>query len=117
MLIFTLLAQANRVFGTINNPLSRSYGDVSGFGPFLSNILRIIFVAAGIYALINFIMAGYQYMQAGGDSKQLAAAWAKIWQTLLGLLVIVSSFALAALFGHLIFGSAGYILNPVLQGP
>ncbi len=109
---------AKDIVGTITNPLSSSYGGVNaGLIPFFTNILRLVFVGAGIYALVNLIIAGFQYMSAGGDTKLLTAAWARIWQTLLGLVIIVGSFALAALFGYLIFGDAGYILNPVIYGP
>lgn len=108
---------ARDIVGIITNPL-KSYGDFNiGIVLFFSNILRLVFVVAGIYALLNFIIAGYQYMTAGGDTKALTAAWNRIWQTLLGLIIIVGSFALAALFGYLIFGNAMFILNPKIYGP
>lgn len=115
-------AAVGDVVGTIDpGDTFKPYGDVTtqgkGFALFFSNILRLVFVAAGIYALVNLITAGYQYMTAGGDTKALAAAWARIWQTLLGLVIIVGSFALSALFGYLIFGDAGFILNPKVYGP
>lgn len=115
-------APSQPLFGTIENPLPK-YGGLEstaatgGIVLLFSNILRLIFVAAGIYAFVNFIVAGFQYIQAGGDTKALAAAWDRIWQSLLGLVIIVGSFALAALFGYLIFGDAGYILNPKIYGP
>jgi hypothetical protein len=84
---------------------------------FLTNILRLVFVVAGIYAFINFILAGFQYMSAAGDAKALAAAWNRIWNSLLGLILVVGSFALAALFSQLIFGKADFILNPTIYGP
>lgn len=108
---------AKDIVGNITSPLPLDYQPLTGITLFFSNILRLMFVAAGIYALLNFILAGYQYMSAGGDSKALGHAWARIWQTLLGLIFIVGSFALAALFGYLIFGNAGYILNPAVYGP
>jgi hypothetical protein len=83
----------------------------------LTNILRLVFVVAGIYAFINFILAGFQYMGAGGDAKAMNAAWSRIWQSMMGLVLIVGSFALAALFSQLFFGDASFILNPKLYGP
>lgn len=118
-LIQKVYADATGIVGTIDpGPALKPYGNVGpGVGQFFTNILRLVFVGAGIYALINLIVAGFTYMQAGGDTKMLAAAWARIWQTLLGLVIIVGSFALAALFGYVIFGDAGFMLNPVIYGP
>jgi hypothetical protein len=112
---------ADTIVGKITNPLAKSYGNYNdptgGIIGLFTNLLRLVFVVAGIYALINFIIAGYQYMSAAGDAKALTAAWGRIWQTLLGLIIVVGSFALAALFGYLIFGDAGFILRPSIYGP
>lgn len=110
---------ASDIVGTITNPINTGYPGVANGGliMFFSNILRLLFVGAGIYALLNFIMGGFGFMSAGGDAKKVSEAWSKIWQTLMGLVFIVGSFALAALFGQLIFGKADYILNPVIYGP
>ena len=51
-------------------------------------------------------------MSAGEDAKKVAGAWAKIWQSLLGLAIAAGSFVLAAIFGQLIFGQWDFILNP-----
>ncbi|MBI4065071.1 hypothetical protein HY409_01750 [Candidatus Gottesmanbacteria bacterium] len=120
-----VFAQASGVVGSVKNDLLPSVyqspfstGSVQGgLILFLTNILRLVFVGASIYAFFNLIIAGFQYMTAGGDVKLLGQAWARIWQTLLGLLIIAGSFALAALFGYLIFGDAGFILNPKIYGP
>lgn len=111
----------DQVIGTVTNPLPGAYqsleGDPGGLILFLTNILRLIFVVAGIWAFINFIIAGFGYMNAGGDTKALTAAWARIWQSLVGMVIIVGSFALAALLGQLFFGSPTAILSPTLYGP
>lgn len=122
LFIQKVYAGVGDVVGTIDPGTQfKPYGSITapgkGFALFFTNILRLVFIGAGIYALVNLITAGYQYMTAGGDTKALAAAWARIWHTLLGLVIIVGSFALAALFGYLIFGDAGFILNPKVYGP
>lgn len=111
------------VVGKITNPLPGSYQNIAagagggGLILFFSNVLRLVFVAAGIYAFINFIIAGYEYMTAAGDTKMLTNAWARIWQSLVGLIIIVGSFAAAALMGQFFFGSPTAILSPQLYGP
>ena len=113
---------AENIVGIISNPLLKAdgsgYGDVkTGLTAFLSNILRLVFVVAGVYALINLIIAGFSYMTAGGDAKKLTKSWDLIWQTLLGLAIIAGSFVLAAIFGYILFENPMFMLNPVIYGP
>lgn len=100
-------------------PLQKFGGIVPGgqayaVGNFLNLTLRLLIYGAAIYALFNFILAGYTFLSAGEDSKKIEAAWAKIWQTALGLAVAAGSFVLAAIFGWLIFGDFNFIINPSL---
>jgi len=112
------LATATNPLGTkITPPMGGYNGAEGGIVLLLTNILRLAFAGAGIFAFINFIIAGYQYMSAGGDSKALTAAWGRIWQSLVGLLIVVMSFALISLISYLMFGSADFILNPKVYGP
>jgi hypothetical protein len=113
---------ASDLIGSVDSPLPAAYKGVTqaqggGLVLFITNIIRLLFVGAGIFAFFNLIIAGYQYMSAGGDAKQLEHAFSRIWQSLLGLILVVGSFALAALFGYLLFGDAGFILNPKIYGP
>jgi hypothetical protein len=110
---------ASSIVGKVDNPLPPAYQGIASGGLilFLTNILRLVFVAAGLFAFINLILAGFQFMSAGGDAKQVEKAWGKIWQSLMGLILVVGSFALAALFGYLLFGDAGFILNPKIYAP
>ena len=83
-----------------------------GTGKFLNLALKLLMVGGGIYALFNLVLAGYAFLSAGDDPKKMEGAWAKIWQTALGLIFMAGAFVLAAIFGLLIFGDAGAILNP-----
>lgn len=106
---------ADNPFGNIKAPagLSNYTGDpAQNLGQLLNLVLRTLIVGAGIYALINLVLAGYAFMSAGDDSKKVAGAWAKIWQTLLGLAFAAGAFVLAAIFGQLIFKDPTFILNP-----
>lgn len=106
------------IIGTkISPPLGGYEGTEGGIVLLLTNILRLVFAAAGIFAFINFIIAGFQYMTAAGDTKKLASAWSRIWQSLIGLVIIVLSFAFASLIGYILFGDATFILNPKVYGP
>lgn len=106
---------AQNPFGQITPPSALAkYGDKpeSAIGTLIQYAIWLLIIGAGIYALINIILAGYSFMSAGDDSKKVAGAWAQIYQTMLGLAVAAGSFVLAALFGQLIFGDPTFILNP-----
>lgn len=106
------------LIGSVTSPLTGGYASVfGGFGMLVTSILRLVFIGGGLLALFNFIVAGFQYMNAGGDSKALNSAWDKIWNSLLGLVIIVGSFALAAIVGQVLFHDALFILNPTIKGP
>ncbi len=91
-----------------------SAGKFTGIMVFLNSILKLVFIVAGLFAFINIILAGYQFMTAGGDPKAVGKAWEKIWQSFLGLLIVVSSFLLAAIIGILLFKDPTAILQPKL---
>lgn len=104
------------IFGQIKLPtaITDKYGTEAGLA--IGNLLNLVFksliVVAGIYTLFNLIFAGYAFMSAGDDAKKVAGAWAKIWQSLLGLAIAAGAFVLAAIFGQLIFHQWDFILNP-----
>jgi hydrogenase-4 membrane subunit HyfE len=108
-------------FGTVDppDPIKR-YGatiEEQGLVNFANNLLKLVIAGAGIFAFVNIIIAGYSFLGAGGDPKKIEQAWARIWQSLLGLLFVAGSFVLAAIFGWLIFGNAGAIISPKVYGP
>lgn len=104
-------------FGVIEPPeviKNNAANPAEGIGKLIQLAIWILIIGAGVYALFNFILAGYGFLSAGDDPKKVAGAWAKIWQTALGLLVAAGSIILAAIFGRLIFGDFNAILNPTL---
>src|SRR3989344_6101306 len=110
-----LIAQCNpdSVIGCISPPkgvdplpsIAKGVGGAVALGPLillLNLIFKLAFIAAGLYAFFNLITAGYQFIGAGGDAKAVTAAWNKIQQTFLGIIVIISSFLIAAIMGRII---------------
>lgn len=110
------LAADNPVGQIAPPPAISQFGGVEGgaLGTLLNLLLNVLIVIAGVYALFNFVFAGYAFMSAGTDPKKIEGAWGKIWQTAIGLLVAVGSFVLAAIFGKLLFGDYTALTNPVI---
>jgi hypothetical protein len=111
-----------QVFGgdPIRNPLPPgSYGDLTagGFMSFVTNVVKTLIVFAGIFAFVNLIIAGWQYLASNGDPKATAAAWSRIYMSLIGLVIMVASFVIAAIIGQLLFNNPMYILQPRIYGP
>lgn len=115
-----------QIFGPIQNPFQKlgvPAGSIYVTGTqgqglifLVNNLIKLIIVIAGIYAFVNIIVAGYGFLSTT-EPKEMAKAWARIWQSMLGLLVIAGSFVLAAIFGWIIFGDATILLQPKLYGP
>ena len=107
-----LLSATTDIFGEITPPDAIKGEAGAELGNLLNTVLKLLIVGAGIFSLFNLIFAGYAFMSAGDDAKKVAGAWAKIWQSLLGLAIAAGAFVLAAIFGQLIFGQWDFILNP-----
>lgn len=98
-------------FKTLSPALANSVGG-SGLFLILNALIKFTIVIAGLYTFWNLIAAGYMFMNAGSEAKNITKAWDKIWQSLVGLLIIAGSFVLAAIFGYLIFRDPTILLSP-----
>ncbi|HEX8923408.1 MAG TPA: hypothetical protein VF828_01600 [Patescibacteria group bacterium] len=105
------------MFGQIAPPLNNQYfanANGGGFFILLSNLFNLAAVIGGIFLIFQIIMAGYGYITAEGDAKKTAAAWNKIWQSILGIVIIASAFLIAGVVERF---TGVKILNPCLYGP
>jgi len=64
---------------------------------FVTFVIRILIIAAFILAFIFLLLGGLRWVIAGGDEKAVAAARAMIIGTLVGLLIVLSAYALLRL--------------------
>jgi hypothetical protein len=78
----------------------------------LNFILRLVFVIAGLYALFNFVQAGFAFLGSGGDSKQIEAGRDKIMWTIVGILLMASAVAIAGLIGIIVYKDWNAIITP-----
>jgi hypothetical protein len=113
-LIGTVLA--GNPWGTITPPAGMP-ADVNIIGTLIVNGIRLLIAIAGVYAIFNFIMAGYGFMGAAGDPKRVSDAWAKIWQTLLGLIVVMGTIIIGRLVSSILFDDPNAIFIPRIYSP
>jgi hypothetical protein len=106
------------IFGDITAPINNVYFNNqkpgAGLFLFISNLFKLVGVIGGLFMILQFIAAGYAYLSANGDAKKIEAAWTKIWQSILGLVIIASAFILAGVVGRL---TGINILTPTIYGP
>lgn len=110
-------AAVTPLFGTVAPPITGYASGIEGLTSLITNLLRLAFLGAGLWAFLNFLLAGYSFLSASGDPKKIGQAWEKIWLSLVGLIVIVSSFILAGVIGFLVFGDPLFILKPTIYQP
>jgi len=64
------------------------------FGDFLSRILSLILIVAGLMLLLYMIWGAINWMSAGGDSGKVQKARDQITQAVIGLVVLLSTLAI-----------------------
>lgn len=68
----------------------------------ISSIVGFLTIIAALWFFIQIILAGYNWISAGGDSEKTAAAWAKIYNSIIGLIIVVAAWVIVGLIGKLI---------------
>ncbi len=110
----SVLAQS--VFGPIEAPqgVSQLNDDAGGIGLllFISNMIKMLSIVAGIWVMFNFVIAGFTYITSAGDSGAYSKIGEKLSFSVTGLLLIVAAYTITGVISLLIFGDATYILNP-----
>lgn len=110
------------IFGTIEKPapiqaLDTSSGGQIGLLLFFSNLFQLLTVIAGLWVLLNIVLAGFEYISSQGDSGAHAKVREKVTNSVLGIVLIVSAYTIVAIIGLLFFGEANYFLQPTLITP
>lgn len=84
--------------GTIRPPAGFNIPQTSDPQTFVAGLVRngiaLMIIIAFIVDLIWTILAGYRFILAQGDPKTISAAWSQIYWGLIGLVVIMGSFAI-----------------------
>lgn len=93
-----------------------SSGNSIGIVLFISNLLRLFAVVAGIWAMFNMIMGGYTYITSMSDAGATEKVKQSMTMTVIGLSIIAGAYIIAALIGALMFGDPNFILRPELRG-
>jgi hypothetical protein len=74
--------------------------------------LNALLIVAGLYTLLNLVLAGFMYITSSGDAKRAQEANQRITFTVVGLTILVLTPLVAAIIGIIVFGDWSAILNP-----
>lgn len=109
--MITRLAQ----FGRFAPPVNNQYTADAATNPFgiieliVSNVIGLLTVLAGLYFVVNMILAGIKWLGSGGESGKVADARMQMIQSVLGIIVVVAAYSIIGLVGTIV----GFdILNP-----
>ena len=80
-------------------------------GKLLSNVLALLFFFAGILAFLFIIIGGIQWITAGGDKIAAQSARDRITAAVIGLIIVVASFAITLILSAVLGIN---IFNPTL---
>jgi hypothetical protein len=81
------------VIGLITFNYLGNFGGPGGLAAFIGTLWTTVIIVAGLAFLVYFLVGGLQWLTSGGDKIALESARGKITNALIGLVIIVSSFA------------------------
>ena len=91
-----LLAQIGTISPPPGTPVTGD--DPTGFvAGLVRGSIQLLLIVAFVVALIWTIFAGFRFITSGGDPKSTGAAWTQIYMGLIGMLIILGSFAIIRL--------------------
>lgn len=79
---------------------------------FLSNMIRVFTIVAGLFVVFNVILAAFFFLNSSGDASAYEKARIQVTQSIIGLLIIIMSYTLTGIVGLVFFGDASIFLDP-----
>lgn len=91
-----------------------SNGGTIGILLFISNALKFFAVICGLLVFFNILYAGYEYIVGAGKTDVHVKVRERLTWSVVGLILLIAAYMIAALIGLLIFGDPTFLLNPDL---
>lgn len=94
---------ADQVFGFVSvpAPLARIGVGAKGLSTFLSNVYGLVYALAAIVFLFMIIWAAFQWILAGGDKEAVSKARQRIFNAVIGILLLALAGVFFTLFGKI----------------
>lgn len=90
-------------------PADRNRAVGAKFNAIIGSILGFLTIVGGLWFFIQFVLGGYAWISSGGDKNSLETARNKIFNAVIGLVIVVSAWVIVGLVGKIV---GLKILNP-----
>jgi len=87
-----------KIFGPKNNSAQEALGAV------ITNIVQFLLLIVGIIAFVMFVVAGFQYLTAGGNEETVEKARTTMINTIIGIVVIAIAYIIVRFIGDKLSG-------------
>lgn len=94
VLFFLLAVQAHAAEGRLDNPLRPEFNSISNF---ISGVLKVVVMISLPVVTLFFVVVGFKFITAQGNSGKLEEAKKNFWYAILGALLIMGAWVLATL--------------------
>lgn len=89
-------------WGDIGRPGTLLSQVTTQFTLVLSRVISIMTVVSGLYFMFNIFIAAYGFFHAGGSDEKIKTNVDSILHSVIGLIVVIASYALVSLLGALL---------------
>ena len=77
--------------------------DISILSTYMANFIKLSFIIGGVWAFFWLLIGAVEYIMAGGEKEKIGQAKKKMQESIIGLVVLLSSYAIFKLI-NLVFG-------------
>lgn len=106
----------NPITGTLGNDPDAAASGQTFVGYFV-DLWNTVISIGGFIVLIYFLWGALEWITAGGDASKIEKARNRIMQSVIGLLILVSSFVIIGFVSQLFFGEEFSLLNLTFTRP
>ena len=123
LFLFNFFVNSKQVLAQITNPVTGDLGtnddSVAGGGKFIGYVVYLwrAAIILGSLAVIGFFVLGaFSWITAGGDKGKVEDAQKKITNSIIGLVLLVSSFVILSFLSKLLFAGEFDLLKLTIPG-
>lgn len=112
---------AEEALGELNAAAGTGGADIAGSGPMDPRIIAAIIIRSalaliGTVFIVLIVYAGFLYMTAGGEEGNIEKAKKLLYNSVVGLIIILSAYSIAYFVFSVVLGTGGSYSNPFGYG-